>query len=267
VGGFVGSTADGRTTTLGRGGSDTTAAVLGSCLGAEEIQIWTDVEGILSADPRLVERARTQPRVSFAEAAELAFYGAKVLHPLSIAPAVKRAIPVRVLSSLDPASPGTVILGESAAGAPALASVASRGGVLAVRATSRRMRMDAGFLPRVLAAFDVAGIVPDLVVSSEVAVTLCVAARSAIDRVASALGDDVRLETMEDRAIVCIVGNGLATDAALRSRVLSALAEVAPELVALGGSATSVAAVVPERGLKDAVRGLHRRFFEPEAAA
>lgn len=267
LGGFVGATRDGRTTTLGRGGSDTTAAVLGACLRAQEIQIWTDVPGILSADPRIVPGARTRSRVSFAEAAELAYYGAKVLHAASIAPAVKRSIPVRVLSSLDPASPGTVILGEADPQVPALASVASRGGLSAVRLTSKRMRMDAGFLPRVLAAFDAAGIVPDLVVSSEVSVTLIVPGRHDLASVTAGLGDDVRAERMDGRAIVCIVGGGLATDAGLRSRVLAALAAVGPEIAALGGSATSVAAVLPEASLADAVRELHRRFFEVEGVS
>jgi aspartate kinase len=262
LGGFVGATPDGRTTTLGRGGGDTSAAVLGAAMNAEEIQIWSDVDGILSADPRLVPAARTRARVSFAEAAELAWYGAKVLHPASIAPAVRQRIPVRILNSLNPEGPGTVVMEESGPDAPPLASVASRGGARTARVTGRRMRMDAGFLPRVLDAFDRHGLVPDLVVSSEVAVTLALPHGGDLAAAARELGAEAVVEVTEGRAILCVVGSGLAADGGVRGRVLSALAALGPELVALGGSATSVAALIPEERLKDAVRSLHLEFFE-----
>jgi len=266
LGGFFGATPDGRTTTLGRGGSDTSAAVLGSALGAEEIEIWTDVDGVMTADPKRVSTARPCASVSFAEAAELAYYGAKVLHPASIAPAVHRGIPVRVLNALHPQQPGTVIVAAVAVGAPALASVASRGGVTAVRVASRTMRMDPGFLPRVLAAVDDEDLVPDLVVSSEVAVTLVLPAGAASGGLPLRLRAFAEIEMRPDRGIVCVVGGGLAGDGGTRGRVLAALAAQDPELVALGGSATSVAALVPGDRLDACVRALHREFFESEAA-
>lgn len=266
VGGFIGATADGETTTLGRGGSDTSAAVLGAALGAEEIQIWTDVDGIMSADPRLVPAARTVASVSFAEAAELAYYGARVLHPASIAPAVRRQIPVRVLNSLRPDGGGTRIVGEAAPGAAPLASVASRGGVRTIRITGRRMRMDPGFLPRVLGVFDGQGLVPDLVVSSEVAVTLVVQGAGDLSAVETALAGEATAETNPGRAILCVVGSGLVREAAVRVRVLACLAGLAPEMVALGGSLTSAAVVVPEARLAESVQEVHRRFFEEGAA-
>lgn len=265
VGGFVGATVEGRTTTLGRGGSDTSAAVLGAAIGAEEIQIWTDVDGILTADPRIVPGARTRPEVSFAEAAELAYYGAKVLHPASIEPAVQRRIPVRVLNSLRPEGRGTVIVDERADAVGGIASVASRGRVKTVRVFGRKLRMEPGFLPEVMAAFDAEGIVPDLAVASEVAVTVVIPSGRELDGVARRLG--ARMDTAEDRGIVCVVGIGLARSEDVRTRVLAALASLGPEIVALGGSATSIAAVVPEARLGDAVRDLHRRFFEERASA
>ena len=266
VGGFFGSTIDGHTTTLGRGGSDTSAAVIGAALGAEEIEIWTDVDGIMTADPRRVPTARRRPSVSFAEAAELAYYGAKVLHPASIAPAVRCRIPVRVLNAMRPEGEGTVILGEVAPGAPALASVASRGGVTAVRVASRTLRVDPGFLPRVLAVVDEEALVPDLVVSSEVAVTLVLPARAEGTGLAARLAAFAEIEVRNGRGIVCVVGHGLAEDGATRGRVLAAIASWDPELVALGGSATSVAALVPEDRLDACVRALHGAFFANEAA-
>ncbi len=262
TGGFVGATPDGRTTTLGRGGSDTSASVIGAAMGALEIQIWTDVDGLMSADPKLVPAARTIPRVTFAEAAELAYYGAKVLHPASIAPAVRRAIPVRVLNSLSPGGAGTLILAEGDPAALPIVSVASRGGVQRVRVTSRRMRLDPGFLPAVLAAFDREGIAPELVVSSEVAVSLALPSDARLDGVRLALSGVAEIEAAPGRALLCVVGSGLGRDDGTRGSVLAALGEVDPELVSLGGSGTSVTAVVPGERLADAVRALHRRFFE-----
>jgi aspartate kinase len=266
LGGFIGATPDGSTTTLGRGGSDTSAAVLGAALGAEEIEIWTDVDGIMTADPRRVPGARRRETVSFAEAAELAYYGARVLHPASIAPAVRAGVPVRVLNSSRPAAAGTVILEEVAAASPPLASVASRDGVSAVRVSSRSLRVDPGFLPRVLAAVDDEALIPDLVVSSEVAVTLVLPARAERSRLAERLSGFAEIDVRPSRGIVCVVGQGLAADAGVRGRVLTALASWDPELVAVGGSATSIAAVVAGERLEACVRSLHREFFEGSAA-
>jgi len=267
LGGFIGGTPGGETTTLGRGGSDTSAAVLGAALGADEIQIWTDVDGLMSADPRLVPAARALSRVSFAEAAELAFYGARVLHPASIACAVMRDIPVRVLNSLRPAAPGTVVLGEQPAdGGPALTAVASRSGVACLRLTSRSMRADAQFLPAVLRVVGDLGIVADAVVATEVAVTLVVPASGDLQRVQASLDALARVELIENRAIICVVGSGLAVGSSRRGEVLKALAEWQPEIVALGGSPISVTAVVAQDQLETIVGGLHRRFFEEPRA-
>jgi aspartate kinase len=267
LGGFIGANAAGDTTTLGRGGSDTSAALLGAALGAEEIQIWTDVDGLMSADPRLVPAARTLSHVSFAEAAELAFYGARVLHPDSIAPAVRRRIPVRVLNSLRPEAPGTVIV-EKGGDVPALplASVASRAGVSLVRVISARMRADPTFLPEVLAALHRSGLAPDLVVSTEVAVNLVLPGDVQGGAIERELPAGSRVEVEPERAIICVVGSGLARRSDFRNTVLSALAGLEPETLALGASRTSLAAVVPQARLEAAVQELHRRFFEEEGS-
>src|SRR5262245_54615728 len=128
LGGFIGSTANGVTTTLGRGGSDYSAAIFGACLGVDEIQIWTDVDGMLTADPRIVQPPRVVPRLSFAEASELAYFGAKVLHPSTILPAVAKNIPVRILNSHRPDSPGTLITADAHPDAH-LAAIACKRGV------------------------------------------------------------------------------------------------------------------------------------------
>jgi aspartate kinase len=266
VGGFVGATADGTTTTLGRGGSDTSAAVLGSILEAEEIQIWTDVDGLMSANPKLVPQAKPIPTVSFAEATELAFYGAEVLHPDSLAPAVRRGIPVRVSNSMSPGSPGTVIVdGAERAGEAAVVSVASRGGITSLRVVNRRMRADAEFAAGVLALLRSRKLAPDLVVASEIGVHF--AMREDADRATLEveLGQFGEVEVRGKRAIVGVVGSRLA-DGAARRVAVEAMAEWEPELLALGSSGASLAAVVTEERLTETVRGLHHRFFEGDGS-
>jgi len=261
TGGFVGATSAGDTATLGRGGSDTSATVLGLGLNAEEIQIWTDVDGLMTADPRLVPQARTLDSVSFAEAADLAFYGAKVLHPSAIAPAVRRHIPVRVLNSLRPAATGTRIVAD-ADGRSSPAAVASRDGIRLVRITNRRMRMEHGFVPSVLLACARDAVEPDLVVSSGVGVTI--ATRHPCDprALASAGGGEWQVDVQDGRALVCVVGSGLSTAARLRGQVVGCFAEWEPDVVAVGASGTSAAAVLPVDRLEGALRALHERFFE-----
>ena len=149
LGGFVGATVDGHTTTLGRGGSDYSGALVGAGIGAREIQIWTDVDGMLTADPRVIAQPRLVPRLSFAEAAELAYFGAKVLHPSTILPAVERDIPVRILNSMRPDGSGTLITAEPSLDGTPLTGLASKRNVIVVDITSTRMLMADGFLRRV----------------------------------------------------------------------------------------------------------------------
>lgn len=265
LGGFVGATRGGVPTTLGRGGSDTSAALLGAALEAAEIQIWTDVDGLMTADPRLVPSARTLPRVRFAEAAELTFHGARVLHPSAVAPAVERRIPVRVLNSMNPDGAGTAIVDGSGGDTPALAGVASRGGVRVLRAVSPRLEIDPGLLTRVLAGIARCGVGVDLIVGSEISVTLVL--RSPIDERLWASVADVDVEDTQliPGAIVCLVGAGLRSDAALRRRAVDAVASLGSPVMAVGGSANTVVAVVEESGLAESVNRIHQRFFGAEA--
>ncbi|HXV77914.1 MAG TPA: aspartate kinase [Candidatus Polarisedimenticolaceae bacterium] len=265
LGGFVGATVGGETTTLGRGGSDTSAAVLGAALGADEIQIWTDVDGMMSADPRLVPDARPIERLSFAEATELAFYGARVLHPDCLAPAVRRGIPLRIRNSLRPAAPGTVVVGEVDSTEPErVVSVASRAGVRTVSVVNRKMRPDAAFAAAVLAVFGECSVVPELVVASELAVHVVGSSSGDHGPLVAALERLGRVRVEPRRAVICIVGSALRVGAE-RSRAVCALAAWQPELLALGSSGASLAAVVEEDRLIGAVRDLHRRYLEGAA--
>jgi len=255
LGGFYGATPDGRTTTLGRGGSDTSAALLGCALMASEIEIWTDVDGIMTADPKRVTGARTRACVSFADAAELAFYGAKVLHPASVAPAVARGIPVRVLNTWAPERPGTVV------------AIASRGGISLVRVSSRTLRIDAAFLAGVAAAIAEDGLPADLAAACETGVGVALPTASVTPSLVERLASRGAVTVAEGQAVVCVVGHGLAGAPETRAKALAAIARHAPEMVVLGGSTGSVAAVFPEPSVGEVLTKLHRTLFEDEEAA
>jgi len=263
LGGFVGSTVDGETTTLGRGGSDKSAAIAGLLLSAEEIQIWTDVDGLMSADPRLVPAARRLERLSFAEAAELACNGASVLHPDSIAPAVRERIPVRVMNSMGSSADGTLILGRHAAGSEiGPVAVASRRGVELLRVRSRGMRADARFLPDLLRVCADCDVCPELFAGSAIAATLAVRSGPECASLESTLGAGFSIERQLDRATVWVVGSGLEGNERLRRRIIEGLSRWDPEMIAAGVSATSIGAVVTGERLEGCVRELHRNFFE-----
>jgi len=262
IAGFVGATPEGETTTLGRGGGDTSAAIVGAALGVEEIQIWTDVDGLMTADPRTVKAARRLEEVSFPEAAELAYYGARVLHPASIAPAVRQNIPVRILNSMNPEGAGTAIVDRTDSGAGSLASVTSRRGLRALRVVVRGKRVDPAFLSTVIRTLEHCGVTGELAVASEASVTLVVRGDPQTARIAAELPPGCDLESVPDLAIVCVVGGALVDNGEVRRRVLEVLALHEPVVVALGAMATSVAAVVAESHLDATVRDVHRRFFE-----
>jgi aspartate kinase len=278
VTGFIGKTRDGRITTLGRGGSDYSAAIIGAALRAAEIEIWTDVDGVMSADPRVVPEARTIPALSFSEAAELAYFGAKVLHPKTILPAVKRAIPVRVLNTFRPDNPGTVITAEGAedparsgAGAGAGAAprahpvqaIAAKKGITVVHLVSSRMLLAHGFLAKIFDVFARRQVVVDLVATSEVSVSLTV---DRDERLESALGElrsFAEVGTLTGRALVAVVGRGIGDAVGLGGRVLSVLGDngINIELVSAGLARVNFSVVIEEKDCDTAVRALHAALF------
>jgi aspartate kinase len=261
--GFIGSTRKGVATTLGRGGSDWSAAVIGAALGADEIQIWTDVDGMMTVDPRVVSSARVIPEVSFDEAAELAYFGAKVLHPATIKPAVERGIPVRILNSLNPTAPGTLIAGRlegAERGEPR--AIAFKKGIAVILIAQPRMLMAYGFVARVFEVFDRHRTPVDLIATSEVSISLTVddpEAAPAVQEELASLGDVKVLGAM---AIVSIVGRGFIRQPGLAARVFQALREVNVVMISFGASDVNLSFVVAEADAERAVRLLHREFFE-----
>ncbi|HWK08416.1 MAG TPA: aspartate kinase, partial [Vicinamibacterales bacterium] len=249
LGGFVAATRDGLTTTLGRGGSDFSAAIVGSCLDADEIQIWTDVDGMLTADPRIVGNAQVVPHLSFAEASELAYFGAKVLHPSTIQPAVARDIPVRILNSRRADAAGTLIASRRPTSNRPLTAIASKRQVTVVDVTSSRMLMAHGFLRRLFEVFERFGTPVDVVTTSEVSVSVTVDDRRRLPDIVDALSEFAAVSCEHDMAIVCAVGEGLRREPALACEVLLGIGDVPLRMLSQAASRRNVTFVIREAHL------------------
>jgi aspartate kinase len=263
IGGYVAATRDGVTTTLGRGGSDYSAAIVGSCLGVAEIQIWTDVDGMLTADPRIVKDPQVVPHLSFAEASELAYFGAKVLHPATIQPAVTRNIPVRILNSGRPTARGTLITAERPTADRPLTAVASKKGVTVVDITSTRMLMAHGFLSRLFGVFERFKTPVDVVTTSEVSVSVTVDDTRRLPAIVEALSEFSDVSCEDRMAIVCAVGDGLQRDPTLAARVLASVGDVPLRLVSQAASRRNVTFVIRDSDAAQALTNLHAAFFAP----
>ena len=267
LGGFVGATAAGMTTTLGRGGSDFSAAIVGACLGASEIQIWTDVDGMLTADPRIVDKPQVVPHLSFAEASELAYFGAKVLHPATIQPAVARNIPVRILNSHRATARGTLITAERPKSGRPLTAVASKKGVTVVDITSTRMLMAHGFLRRLFEVFERFKTPVDVVTTSEVTVSVTIDDARRLPAIIEGLSDFAQVEREDHMAIVCVVGDGLHDDPGLAAQVLGSIGDVPLRMLSQAASRRNITFVIRESDLPAALGRVHEKFFASMSAA
>jgi aspartate kinase len=262
LGGFIGATPQGVTTTLGRGGSDWSAAIFGAALEAEEIQIWTDVDGMMTVDPRVVPEARVIPEVSSDEAAELAYFGAKVLHPATIKPAVEKGIPVRILNSINPASQGTIIISRPTAGCDGPCAIALKKGITIVLVSQPKMLMAHGFLARVFEVFDHHRTSVDLIATSEVSVSLTIDDPEPIPAVKADLARIGEVRILREMAIVSLVGRGFFRHAGLAGRLFHALREINITMISFGASDVNISFVVEECDAERAIHTLHREFFE-----
>jgi aspartate kinase len=265
TGGFVGAAPSGATTTLGRGGSDYSAALLGAALRDANrdvgvIEIWTDVDGILTADPRCVPQARLVPEVSSAEAAELAFFGAKVLHPATIRPAVARGIPVIVKNTFRPEGPGTVVRRD--APGTGVRALAMRTGVTALFVGSPRMLLAHGYAARVFSVFERHRVSVDVIATSEVSISITVDEKAPLEGVVRDLSEFAEVSLLRHLAVVSVVGKGLRSTAGIAVRVFAALGGVNVVLISQGASDTNMTFVVTETDAPEALRRLHREFFE-----
>jgi aspartate kinase len=266
LGGFIGATPNGVTTTLGRGGSDYSAAIVGACLEVDEIQIWTDVDGMLTADPRIVPEPAVVPRLSFAEASELAYFGAKVLHPSTILPAVSNNIPVRIVNSRRPDNPGTLITADARQAGGGLTAIACKRDVTVVDITSTRMLMAHGFLRRVFEVFERFKTAVDVVTTSEVSVSVTVDDVRRLEAIVENLEHFAQVGIEPQMAIVCIVGENLRSDPMLFSRSVTALDRIPLRLVSQAASRRNITFVLRDNDVPAAMRRLHEEFFRASAA-
>jgi aspartate kinase len=262
--GFIGATAEGIPTTLGRGGSDYTAALLGAALGARRVEIWTDVNGLMTADPRIVPAARTLRAASYEEAAELATFGAKVLHPATAQPLVRAGIPIVVLNSTCPEDPGTII--EPSAelqrmGDSPVRSISWKRGITVINVRAPRMLGAYGFLRAMFEAFERHEVVVDVLASGEVSVSLTVEDRTRLDAVVRDLSELGEVWLESGRAIVAVVGIGMRSTPGIAARLFRAVQPANVEVISQGASAINVTFVVREEDGPDVVRRLHREFF------
>jgi aspartate kinase len=259
--GFIGATRNGITTTIGRGGSDFSAAIVGAGLDAERIEIWTDVDGMKTTDPNLCPDAHRIKEISFEEAAELAYFGAKVLHPATVLPAIEKNIPVLVLNSRNPGNKGTRITSAGVRSSNIFKAIAAKKRITIVDVVAARMLMAHGFLKSIFDVFDRHHCPVDVVSTSEVSVSLTVDSNEAIPAVAADLRDLADVKYEGRKAIVCLVGENLRRTPGIAARIFSAIADINVRMISQGASEINVTFVIEEDDVPEAVRRLHAAFF------
>jgi aspartate kinase len=265
MGGFIAATESGVTTTLGRGGSDYSASIIGAGIGAEEIQIWTDVDGMLTCDPRVLPGGHRVRTISFAEAAELAYFGAKVLHPATVVPAMEKNIPVRILNSRRPDVEGTRIVADAVPCQNTIKSIACKKDVTVVSIQSTRMLGAHGFLRRIFEVFDRHETSVDMIATSEVSVSATVDHPGRLSAIAADLHQFAEVEVNGGQAIVCLVGDNIRSTPGVAGRVFGALNGINVRMISQGASRLNLSLVVAEEDLRRAVESLHGEFFaEPD---
>ena len=261
--GFIGKADDGSITTLGRGGSDYSAAVIGSAIKAEEIQIWTDVNGVMSTDPRIISSAKTIPEVSFAEAAELAYFGARVLHPKTILPAMEKNIPLKVLNSFEPENKGTTILPKGVRSKQTVKAIASKKNITLINVASTRMLGAYGFLAILFGVFAKYKKSVDVISTSEVSVSLTVENGENLEQILAELRGIGDVSVLKNKAIICAVGEGMKNALDIVGKTFTTLAEhnINVEMISQGASKINVTFIVDEHDADKAVKILHKTYF------
>jgi aspartate kinase len=262
MGGFIGSTEKGVTTTLGRGGSDFTAALIGGGIHADAIEIWTDVNGIMTTDPRVCPDALRVKTISFEEAAELAYFGAKVLHPATILPAVQKNIPVLVLNARNPGNEGTRIISLAPHCDSPFKSIAVKKRLTIIDVVASRMLMSHGYMRAIFEVFDKHKCPVDMVSTSEVSVSLTVDSNDRIPEIAADLSKLADVKYEGRKALVCMVGENIRGQNGIAARVFNAVRHVNVRMISQGASEINMSFMIEEDDADEAVRSLHAEFFE-----
>jgi aspartate kinase len=270
MGGFIGSTRAGVTTTIGRGGSDFSAAIVGAGLDAERIEIWTDVDGMMTTDPRLCPDARRIKVISFDEAAELAYFGAKVLHPATVLPAIQKNIPVYVLNSQNPTCEGTKITARAPRCTNIFKAIALKKKTTIVDVAAPRRLLVHGYLKSIFDVFNDHEVSVDVVATSEVSVSLTVETNEQIPALAADLAKLADVKYEGRKAIICLVGENLRDTPGMAAKVFGILEDVKIRMISQGASEINLTFVIEEDAAAEVVRRLHREFFaevDPEVFA
>jgi aspartate kinase len=262
MGGFIGSNETGITTTLGRGGSDFTGALIGGAMQAEAIEIWTDVDGIMTSDPRVCPDALRVKVISFEEAAELAYFGAKVLHPATILPAVKRNIPVLVLNSKNPANEGTRIISLAPHCSSPFKSIAVKKKLSIIDVVASRMLMTHGYLKAIFDIFDKHQTAVDMVSTSEVSVSLTVDSTDKLPAIAADLSKLADVKYEGKKALICMVGEDIRGQNGMAAQVFNAVRHINVRMISQGASEINMSFMIEEDDADEAVRSLHAAFFK-----
>jgi aspartate kinase len=262
MGGFIASNEAGITTTLGRGGSDFTGALIGGALTAEAIEIWTDVDGIMTADPRVCPEALRVKIISFEEAAELAYFGAKVLHPATILPAVKKNIPVAVLNSRNASCEGTRITSLAPHCNSPFKSIAVKKKLSIIDVVASRMLMTHGYLKEVFTVFDKHQCAVDMVSTSEVSVSLTVDSNDKLPAIAADLSQLADVKYEGKKALVCLVGEDIRGKSGMAAQVFNAIRHINVRMISQGASEINMSFMIDEDDADEAVRSLHAAFFK-----
>jgi aspartate kinase len=261
LGGFIGATTEGVTTTLGRGGSDYTAALVGGGMHAGAIEIWTDVNGIMTTDPRICPDALRVKTISFEEAAELAYFGAKVLHPATILPAVQKSIPVWVLNSRNSENEGTKITAMAAKCASPFKSIAAKKKLTIIDVVASRMLMSHGYLKAVFDVFDKYKCVIDMVSTSEVSISVSVDSNQQLPEICAELAKIADVKMEGHKALVCLVGEDIRGHNGIAGQVFGAISHVNVRMISQGASEINMSFMIDEEDVEEAVRSLHDHFF------
>ena len=246
---------------LRRGGSDYTATIIGAALRSDEIQIWTDIDGVHNNDPRIVKKTSRVDELSYAEAAELAYFGAKILHPLCVRPAREAGVPIRLLNTLNPDAEGTIIHREDLVGSGDVKAVAAKDGIIAINIRSSHMLMAYGFLRKVFEVFEHHKTSVDMITTSEVAVSLTSDDDRNLDKILADLQDYGTITVDKDQTIICVVGAFSKDEAGIAVRVLDPLKDIPIRMISSGGSESNISVLIDSQYKARALEALQQGLF------
>ncbi len=258
--GFICRNAFGEISNLNRGGSDYSASLFAAALNCGEIQIWTDIDGMHNNDPRFIDNTRPIRELSFDEAAELAYFGAKILHPSSIKPARRKNIPVKLLNTLEPSAVGTLISDVTTRGS--IKAVAAKSGITAIKIRSSEMLQAPGFLRRIFEVFELYKTSIDMVTTSEVAVSVTIDDIHNLQSIVESLTEFGHVEVDKSLSIICVVGEFLVESSGLASQVIKSLQDIPIRMISYGGSSHNISLLVSEELKVTALKALHRGLFD-----